>query len=388
MFSTLLKGQRKRIFMDYASTTPVDERVSKAMRDIEPFFANPSAVYKEGVEARRLLNDSREKIATILECKPREVTFTGSGTESCNLAIRGRIDDPANSHIVTTAIEHPAVLESCKALERMGASVTYVGVDERGKVDSQEVLNAIRPETKMVSVMYVNNEIGTVQPIRDIGNGIEKIERERGYPIYFHSDASQAPCYLPIRPEGLKVDALTLDGSKIYGPKGVGILFSRAGFELKPVIYGGGQEFGVRSGTESNVSACAMAEALKIATESMPSERERVGDLKDRLIEDITTSIPHSSVNGDPKEGVAHIVNICVPDSESEFLVLRMDALGVACSSSSACSAKNKGGYSHVLEALGKRECNSSSVRFSLGRYSVESDISGVSQALKKALDL
>lgn len=388
MFSTLFKAQKNRIFLDHASTTPIDEGVVNAMRDIETIFANPSSIYKEGLEAKRIFEDSREMVAEILECKPREVIFTGSGTESCNMAIRGMVHIPKKTHIVTTTIEHPAVLETCKALESEGVSVTYVDVNSSGVVDVDDILGAVRPETRVVSVMYVNNEIGTVQPIRKIGNGIDRIRSERGDPIYFHTDASQAPCYLPVRPEALKVDAMTLDGSKIYGPKGVGILFSRAGFSLKPIVYGGGQEFGLRSGTENNVSARGMAVALDKAVRMMPEETKRVKMLKEMLVENVRFAFPSSSVNGDIDRSVAHIVSICLPGSESEFLVLRLDSLGVACSSSSACSSKKRGAHSHVLEALKRSECLSSSVRFSLGRSTSNSDISKVCRALNDAVNL
>ncbi len=386
MFFNPSKQNKKRVFLDYASTTPTDERVYLAMREIEGFFANPSALYKEGSDAGRVLEESRDIVAEVLECKSHEVIFTGSGTESCNLAIRGIVDNPKQSHIVTTTIEHSAVLESCRALEKRGAEVTYVDVDRDGVVSVDRVLNAIKPETGLVSVMYVNNEIGTIQPIRKIGVGIEKIRKERKESIYFHSDASQAPCYLNVKPENLKVDGLTLDGSKIYGPKGVGVLFSRSGFNLKSVIYGGGQEFGVRSGTESNVSIRGMAKALQIAVELMPSEKERVEKLRDELLEKILSLSSSISVNGDQNKKVSHIVNVCIPDTDSEFLVMKLDALGLACSSASSCKAKHKGSSSHVLKAIKKEECASSSLRFSLGRQTTLEDISFASQVLKQVL--
>ncbi len=387
MFSIFSRKNSGRVFLDHASTTPIDERVLLKMREVEGFFANPSAVYKEGADARRVLEESREMIAEVLNCKTAEVIFTGSGTESCNLAIRGFVTEPVGSHIVTTAIEHPAVLESCRSLESAGASVTYVDAEENGVVSEQRVLDAIRPETRMVSVMYVNNEIGTIQPIRKIGAGIEKINRDRNLPIYFHSDASQAPCYLSVRPEALKVDSMTLDGSKIYGPKGVGVLYSRLGFKLSPVIYGGGQEFGIRSGTENNVVLRGMAEALCLADRIRDEESKRVEGLRDALLNSIRSKNPSVTVNADRGKRVPHIANICIPGIDSEFLVMRLDALGVACSSSSSCKAQQKGSVSHVLEAIGRGECASSSLRFSLGRHTTKEDIFFASEALCKALD-
>ncbi len=386
MFSIFSQPNKKRIFLDYASTTPTDERVLSEMHKVEKFFANPSALYKEGAAAGCILEESREMVAEVLSCKPREVIFTGSGTESCNLALRGMISNPKDSHIITTAIEHPAVLESCRALESAGASVTYIKVDESGVVSVQDVLDAIRPETRLVSIMYVNNEIGTVQPIRKIGVEIEKINRERDELIYFHSDASQAPCYFSIQPEALKVSALTLDGSKIYGPKGVGVLFSRSGFKISPIVYGGGQEFGLRSGTESNVLIRGMAEALHLAVQLMPQEVNRIKVLRNELLEKLISIAPSISVNGELEKRSPHIANICIPEADSEFLVMRMDALGVACSSASSCKARHRGVGSHVLEAIGKRKCASSSLRFSLGRYTTAEDVTLASELFRKAL--
>lgn len=386
-FSQFSQGNIKRIFLDYASTTPTDPEVISAMREAENFFANPSALYKEGVEAKHFLEESREMVADVLGCKSREVIFTGTGTESCNLALRGLVHEPKESHIVTTAIEHPAVLESCKKLEEEGAKVDYVKVDESGVVSVQDVLDAIRPETRIVSVMYVNNETGAIQPIRNIGTKIDKINQDRKRPIYFHSDASQAPCYLNVKPEALKADALTLDGSKIYGPKGVGVLFSRSSFKLKPIICGGGQEFGLRSGTENNIGARGMAVALRVASEMVFSESKRVGVLKKDLLDGIMSKIPKASVNGDIKKSSPHILNICIPDSDGEFLVARMDSLGVSCSSSSSCKARHKGSSSHVLKAMGKNECATSSLRFSLGRKTSSEEISLVPDVLYRAIN-
>ena len=387
MFSIFSKNNKKRIFLDHASTTPIDSKVLSVMREAESFFANPSSLHKEGVDAKHFLEESRKMVANVLNCKPGEVIFTGTGTESCNLAIRGMIDKPKGSHVVTTEIEHPAVLEVCKRLEEEGAEVDHIKVGETGVVSAQDVLDAIRPETRVVSVMYVNNEIGTIQPVRKIGALIEKINTGRERPVYFHSDASQAPCYLNVRPEALKVHALTLDGSKIYGPKGVGVLFSRSSFKLRPIIYGGGQEFGLRSGTENNVGARGMATALRLASEMMTSESERIDGLKRELLEGILSKIPEVSVNGNIEKSSPHILNICIPNSDSEFLVTRMDSLGVACSSSSSCKAKHKGSSSHVLKAMGKNDCLSSSLRFSLGRSTSAEEISSVPDILYKAVN-
>ncbi len=387
MLSVFFKNNKKRIFLDHASTTPIDDRVISAMREARDFFANPSTFYKEGMEAGRFLEESREMVADVLGCIPKEVIFTGSGTESCNLAVRGIIDDPKDSHVITTNIEHPAVLESCKKLEEEGVSVSYIEVEKDGVISVQKILDAIRPETRLVSVMYINNETGAIQPIRKIGSGIEKVNIDREKPIYFHSDASQAPCYFNVKPEALKVDGLTLDGSKIYGPKGVGVLFSRSSFKLKPIIYGGGQEFGLRSGTEDNVSIRGMAVALKLASEMRFLEYDRVNDLRNKLFKGIISRISDVSLNGDIDKSSPHILSLCFPGTDGEFLVTRMDSLGVSCSSSSSCRARHKGSSSHVLKAMGKEDCTSSSLRFSLGRTNTENDIDILPDLLYRALD-
>ena len=387
MFSSLLKNKKgKRVFLDYASTTPIDERVRRAMNNVEKFFANPSAIYKEASRAREVLDDSREKVASVLGCKADEIIFTASGTESCNLAIRGLISDFKNSHIVTTAIEHPAILNSCKFLERMGVGVDYVPVALNGVVSAESVLRAVKPETKLVSVMYVNNETGAIQTVREIGDEIKKSNQKRENRIYFHTDASQAPCFLSVAPQYLNVDLITLDGSKIYGPKGVGVLFKKRGIDLDPIIFGGGQEFGLRSGTENIVGICGFAEALKIAVESRETEADRIGGLKKKLYEMIVAEFPFVSLNGEINKTSPHILSVCFPETDSEFLVLKLDALGMACSASSACRARGRGVPSHVLNAMGKKECSNSSLRFSLGRSTDENDIIQACEVLKKVV--
>lgn len=384
---TFFSKNNKRIFLDYASTTPLDDKVKESMREAENYFANPSSLYKEGVEARSFLDDSRDMVAETLGCKAKEVIFTASGTESCNLAVRGTVKDPRNDHMVTTTIEHPAILESFKALEAVGLQVTYVDVDEDGIVPVQKILDSIQPNTKLVSVMYVNNEIGTIQPIRDLGVELEKLRNRQGIAPYLHTDASQAPCYLNVSPQSLKVDMLTLDGSKMYGPKGSGLLFRRIGLDLDPIIYGGGQESGLRSGTEDNVRIRGIAKALQLASQLRASEYERVEELSKELRRGVKENIPSAVLNGSSKKRSPHINNFCVPGTDSEFLVVRMDSLGCACSSSSACRSLKKGAGSHVLEAIGKKECASSSLRLSLGRYSTISEVRCACELLGKAVN-
>ncbi len=375
----------KRIFLDHASTTPLDEHVRAAMEEVSSLFANPSALYTEGVTTRHAVEGDRESIASCLSCKPREIIFTGSGTESCNLAVKGLFSD-FRGHIVTTTVEHPAVLESCKALEDKGVAVTYVDTDESGAVSADDVYAAIRPDTRLVSIMYVNNEIGTVQPLRAIGKKIDALKKDRDEPLVFHTDASQAPCYFNVTPDALGVDMMTLDGSKLYGPKGVGVLFRASGLSLEPVIHGGGQEFGVRSGTEDLVRTHGMAAALSRAVELRETESERIKGLRSRFLEKVFSAFPSVFLNGSEKECSPHIVNICFPDEDSEFLVLKLDALGVASSPSSSCRTHHENTSSYVLEAIGRSECSSSSLRFSFGRTTRDDDIDEAVQRLEQAL--
>ncbi len=381
--------KNKRIFLDYASTTPIDPRVEKLMNDIQRnHFANPSAIYKEGVMAQEVLDDSREEISKILKIKKSEVFFTGSGTESNNLALFGvlypMIKRGEKVHAITSKIEHPSILETFKTLEDFGVSVTYLPVEENGIVSPESIAKNICPETRLISIMYANNEIGTIQPIRKISNILSL--REDGEKIYFHTDASQAPLYLNTSLEYLGVDLMTLDSSKIYGPKGIGLLLKKRSVSISPLIHGGGQESGIRSGTENLAGIAGMAKALFIAENEKDKEIERLSELRDEFIDKVLTNFPRALLNGDKYLRLPNNANICFPGIDSEFAVLKLDSLGLSCSSSSSCRSRQENNSSYVIEALGRSECQSSSLRFTLGRFTSSSDIKKALDIMKKVL--
>ncbi len=412
---------RKRIYLDCAATTPLDPRVGKAM---QPFFGsppsaswrsgfgNPSSIHAEGVAAKKTLDAARTSVARALEAHAGEIVFTSGGTEANNLAIFGLIAAATNHqppttnnrkppHVVTTNIEHASVLEPLKALERQNKiEVTYVPVEQNGIVKPEKIVTAIRPNTVLVSVMYANNEIGTIQPIRKIGQllGENSLNAKR-YPLagglnamknrlpVFHSDACQAPLYLNCLVNALGVDLFSLDAHKIYGPKGVGALYVRRGTPLSPVLIGGGQEQGLRSTTENVAGIVGFAEALRIAGAEREKESIRVTKLRDYLYSTIRANngIDGVIINGDVKERLPNNLNISLPGVDTEFLTLKLDAEGVAVSTKSSCLKDEK--VSYVVAALGggnKRP--ESTLRFTLGRGTTKKDIDIAANILKKLL--
>ncbi len=408
----------KRIYLDNSATTSIDKRVEKVMLPyLRNEFGNPSALYEEGVMAKNVVEIARRDVAGIIKAQPDEVIFTGSGTESDNLAILGVIKavergNDKKPHIITSVIEHPAVFEVCKALERDGvADVTYVGVDELGVVDPKEVKDALRPETVVVSIMYANNEIGTVQPIREIAKVIRTfrktklvrkssklrrsvVDRSDGKTLnleeqvpYFHTDACQATNYLDMNVLHLGVDLLTINGSKIYGPKGVGALYVKKGTNIDPIIYGGGQERGLRGGTENVSAIVGFAQACKITEELKEKETARLTCLRDYFTKKLIFSIPGSILNGDSEERLPNNVNISIPDVDSEQLVIELDAKGVSASARSACKSRDYGS-SYVILALGRKPLsNEGGVRFSLGRDTKKKDIDYVLKVMSEIVE-
>lgn len=372
----------RRIYLDYAAATPLDSRVFAAMK---PFmakeFGNPGALYREGVEARNVVLLAQKKIAQILFAHPDEIVFTGSGTESNNLAIQGVIRDAQKKygarklHIITSAIEHPSVLSVCQELESDDVAVSYIGVDSNGIIKLDEFKKALRKETVLVSVMYANNEIGTVEPIREIAKIIRTWRKQHNTSFpYFHTDACQAANYLSLHVERLGVDLLTLNSSKIYGPKGVGALFVRRGVSLSPIMYGGGQERGLRPGTENVAGIVGFTEALQIAETTKEKESKRLTKLRDGFIKRILKKIPDALLNGDAARRLPNNVNISIPEIASEHLIIELDAHGVAASARSACKSMDEEG-SHVIMALGRETTGiESGVRFTLGRSTTKKD--------------
>jgi cysteine desulfurase len=393
---------KKRIYLDYAATTPVDPRVKDAM---DPFwvqdFGNAGGLYKEGRIAKEALTESRESIARILGAKANEIIFTSGGTESDNLAVFGVAmacsGEKFSPHIITTKFEHHAVLNSCEELEklaclpdRQGFDVTYIDVGEDGIVNSEDVRKALRQETVLVSIMYANNEIGTIQPIAEIGKIIKEYRKNKkddsNYP-YFHTDACQAAGYLDLNVNNLGVDLLTLNGGKIYGPKGAGILYKRSGVRMKPLIYGGAQEAKMRAGTESIPMAVGMAKALEIANQMKDQETKRLIPLRDYFISELIKKIPKTVLNGHAIKRLPNNINVSILDIEGEALLLYMDEKGVSFSTGSACTSESLD-PSHVILALGKPyEFAHSSMRFTLGRATTKEDIDYVLSVLPATVE-
>ncbi len=379
------------VYLDHAATTYVADEVIKAM---EPFladsFGNPGGLYKIGREANGVLNDARKKIADILHAMSDNIIFTSGGTESDNLAIFGvaRKHIKHGKHIITTKIEHHAVLHCMKKLESEGFEITYLEPDSQGFISPKKVREAIRPDTILISIMMANNEIGTVEPIADIGREILKYRKSNNteYP-FFHTDACQTAGVLELDVEKLHVDLLTFNGSKIYGPKGIGLLYKRRGVNIEPIIYGGHQEFGLRAGTENIPGIVGLAKALELAQEKRQDENMRLVDLRNYFWQEIQTKIKKVELNGpdllsNEYTRLPNNLNVTFLDIEGEALLLYLDAKGIYCSTGSACTSLSLD-PSHVLAACGKpHETIHGSLRFSLGKRTTKADIDYVMEYL------
>ena len=382
----------RNVYLDHSATTYLAPQVKKAM---EPFwikeFGNPSAIYELGRRAKKAIDESRNSIAQILNCKSNEIIFTGSGTESDNLAIFGVVNGLKDKisfkpHIITSKIEHPAVLEAFKELERQGIDTTFVGIDKDGFVDLEVLKRSIRPETILVSIMYANNEIGTIQPIKEISKIITKVKGKNGFP-YFHTDACQAAGYFDLDVNSLGVDLLTINASKIYGPKGIGLLYVKQGISLKSILFGGGQEFGIRSSTESVPLIIGLARALELVQGDRIKESKRLIVLRNRLIKDILKLIPNSKLNGGLANRLPNNINISFRGVEGESLVLYLDKEGIYASTGSACSSKSLE-PSYVILALGEdAEIAHGSLRMTLGKCNTGKDIKAVLEILPKVIN-
>ncbi len=373
-----------RIYLDHAATAPEDKRVLEVMRKISAeTYGNPSSIHKEGVAAKKILEEARKNIADILRARPDEIIFTSGGTESNNLAIFGAMGDVSKAHIIVSSIEHPSVLECVRELERRGVEVTYVPVESDGIVSPKSVKNALRENTALVSVMYANNEIGTVQPIAEIAKIIRQRNKAGGKAL-FHTDACQAVNYLDMNVLKLGVDLMTFNASKIYGPKGIGALFVKRGVKLAPQIFGGGQERGLRSGTENVPAIAGFAEAMRIAEKMKWKESARLVKLRDFFISEILSKTPDTVLNGSANERLPNNVNISFLGADAEEVIIALDARGIAASTGSACAnIGREGKVSDVILALdGDRIRAMGSVRFTLGRGTKKEDIARVMREL------
>lgn len=368
----------KTVYLDHAATTSVRDEVVEAMLPyFKDSFGNASSVHSFGREAKKALDTARETVAEILNADFNEIIFTSGGTESNNLAIKGVAHQykQRGMHLITSAIEHPAVLNPMKELEKEGFTVTYLPVNEQGIVSVEAFQNAVRDDTILVSIMHANNEIGTIQPIAAIG----KIARERG--ILMHTDAVQSVGYLNIDVDDLNVDLLTLSAHKIYGPKGVGALYVRKGVQLVPQIRGGAQERRKRAGTENTAGIVGLAKALELAHREQAAVVPKIEKLRDRLLEGIL-QIPHTRLNGSRTERLPNNINVCFEFIEGESLLLNLDLKGIAGSSGSACTSGSLE-PSHVLLALGlPHEIAHGSLRLTLGRDNTDAEIDYVLECL------
>ena len=374
----------KRIYLDHAATTYTSKEV---LNEMLPFFTehygNPSSVHQFGREVKKSIDIARDRVAKAIGALPEEIYFTAGGSEADNLAIKGVAYANKNkgNHIITTKIEHPAVIETCEQLQKEGFEVTFLDVDHYGLVNPEDVRNAIKDNTILISVMYANNEIGTIQPISEIA----KIANEKK--IYFHTDAVQAIGSIRINVQEQKIDMLSMAGHKFYGPKGVGALYVRKGVKLVSIIHGGSQERKRRAGTENVPGIIGMGKAIELAYQKFDENNARITMLRDKLINEIMAKVPHTRLNGHPENRLPNNTSFCFEFIEGESLLLNLDLKGIAGSSGSACSSGSLE-PSHVLLAIGlSHEIAHGSLRLSLGEVNTVEDIDYVLQVLPEIVD-
>ena len=377
---------RRRIYLDHAGATPLDPKVERVILANLKYFGNASSVHQTGSLAGKIVSNSRKKIATVLGSRPEEIIFTGSGTESANLAIMGvaRAYKRLGRHIITTNIEHQCVEKACEYLvKNEGFELTVIDVNDRGLIDPAQVTKAIRSDTVLVSIIYANNEIGTIQPIAKIARTIRE-HKNLGTKMFdlplFHIDACQAAGTLKLNVQELGVDLLTLNGSKIYGPKGIGCLFGRHGVRLEPLILGGGQERGLRAGTENPALIAGFAEALVIANRDRKKESLKLSKLRDYLIKGILKNISEARLNGDTFLRLPNNINMSFENVDGEMLMLALDQKGIEVSTGSACTVAETG-PSHVMKAIGNPD-NWGNIRITLGKQTTKKNLDYVLRQL------
>jgi len=369
--------------MDYAATTPMDVQVLEAMKQyFSKDFGNASSIHSFGQEAKDALENSRNIISGLINANNSEIIFTGSGSEANNLAIKGTAfaNKSPRKHIITSAIEHHAVLEPCEWLEKQGIDLTVLPVDKYGLIDPGTVEDATRNDTILVTIMHANNEIGTIEPISEIG----KICREKN--IYFHTDAVQSFGKIPIDVEKMNIDLLSASAHKLYGPKGVGCLYVRKGIKIESLIHGGGHEFGLRSSTENIPGIVGFSKAVELRKKEMNDEAKKLSKLRDTMIENFL-KIENSFLNGPPTIRLPNNVNFSFNSIEGESLIMHLDSQGIAASTGSACSSKSLE-PSHVLTAIGQRhEEAHGSLRLTLGKYNTAADVEYVAEILPNIIE-
>jgi cysteine desulfurase len=373
----------KRVYLDHNATTPVEPEVLDAMLPyLSAEFGNAASIHSFGQRARAAVETSRESVAALLGARPQEIVFTSGGTESDNHAIFGIVEAAGGheKHVITTDIEHEAVLNTCQALEKQGVSVTYLSVDREGLIDLEALRRAIRPETVFISIMHANNELGTLEPLEEIG----RIAAEAD--VYFHTDAVQSAGKLPIDVKAMRVDLLSLSGHKFYAPQGIGALYIKSGTRLRQLLYGGHHQRGFRPGTENVAGIVGLGKAAEMARAALAQDAKRIRALRDKLEEGLLARVPDSSVNGARAPRTPNTTNLLFPGLEGEALVIALDLKGLACSTGAACSS---GALepSHVLTAIGlPPEDARASLRFSLGRHTTAEDIDFALQVVPAAV--
>tara|TARA_Y100000588_G_scaffold102999_1_gene112113 strand:+ start:156 stop:1352 length:1197 start_codon:yes stop_codon:yes gene_type:complete len=374
----IMSGNENVVYLDNAATTEMRAEVLESMLPyFRTNFGNPSSLYSIGQDARRAVDESREVIARSLGCRVSEIIFTSGGTESDNAAIKGAAFGSRHlgNHIITTSVEHHAVLHTCHQMEQFGFDVTYLPVDSNGMVDIDDLLSAITDKTILVSVIMVNNEIGTIQPIAQMANAVKDVGERMGRNILFHTDAVQAPGLTEIDVSQLGVDMLSLSAHKFHGPRGVGLLYMKRGIPFEPLMIGGGQERERRSGTENVAGIVGMAKALELCIDDMEEVVSKITTLQKSLIEELEQKIPGMKLNGHPTRRICNNVNVSFEGVEGEPILLGLDFSGICASSGSACSAASHE-PSHVLLAIGRTaEEAQGTIRISLGRDNTQADV-------------
>jgi cysteine desulfurase len=374
----------KKIYFDHNATTPVAEEIFETMVPyLKDEWGNPSSVHWAARGPKKAIDEARERVGVFLNCAPLEVIFTGSGTEGNNLAIKGTVFSrkAKGNHIITTKVEHPSVVSTCKYLEREGFEVTWLDVDPSGMIDPDQLKSSITPKTILITIMFANNETGVIFPIKEIG----EIAREHKIP--FHTDAVQAAGKLPLDVKELNCDLLTVSGHKFYAPKGVGALYVRRGVKIVPLIHGGHHERNRRGGTENVTGIVGLGKACDLAAREMEEDSARLKMLRDRLEKGLMERIPHTTLNGHPEKRIPNTANLSFEFVEGESLLLNLDMLGIAASSGSACTSGSLE-PSHVLIAMGlSPELSHGSVRFSLGRSNTAEDVDYLIEKMPSIVD-
>jgi cysteine desulfurase len=375
-----------RVYFDYNATTPVEPEVLDAMLPyFSAEFGNASSIHTFGQKARAAVETAREQVAALIGARPQEIFFTSGGTESDNHAIFGIVGSSAppsgrRAHLITSFVEHEAVLNACQALEKQGVDVTYLHVDQDGLIDMEDLQGALRKETVLITIMHANNELGTVQPLEEIG----RVAKESD--VYFHTDAVQSAGKIPIDVSQFQLDLLSLSGHKLYAPKGIGALYVRGGTRLKQLLYGGHHQRGVRPGTENVAGIVGFGKAAEIAHRSLANDAKRIGALRDQLEHGLVNRIPFSRINGARAPRTPNTANLVFPGVEGEAMLIALDLKGLACSTGAACSS-GAVEPSHVLTAIGlPAEEARASLRFSLGRHTTQADIDFAIQVVPAAV--